>query len=131
MLSVNGIQYRTPIQPTVVVCMDGISPLYLEQAIQADKAPTFKRFKKGFYAVADDVIPSFTNPNNISIVTGALPEVHGITTSGHSYNRESKKHETIYHPEDIRCDSILKAFSDNGIKVASITTKDKLRFLPQ
>ena len=28
--------------------------------------------------MADCVVPSFTNPNNISIVTGAPPSVHGI-----------------------------------------------------
>ncbi len=128
MVRVNGIDYRKPSRPTVIVCMDGVAPEYLEEAGRAGMAPAFEKFKKeGFYSVADCVIPSFTNPNNTSIVTGVLPRVHGIATSGQSFNRKTGQYELICRPEDVACDTILKAFHENGLKVAAIASKDKLR----
>jgi phosphonoacetate hydrolase len=62
-----------------VICLDGSEPGYIEEAIKAGVAPTFARFMKdGAHVHADSVIPSFTNPNNLSIITGRPPSVHGI-----------------------------------------------------
>jgi phosphonoacetate hydrolase len=130
MVFVNGIDYEKPKKPTVVICMDGISSDYIENAISFGVAPTFKKFgKNGFYSLARGVIPSYTNPNNISIITGVLPKEHGIVTSGLSFNRRKWNYEMITSQEHMLCDSLLQGFSDNGIKVACITAKDKLRFL--
>ena len=72
-------RYRLPKAPTVVVCLDGSEPGYIEETIKAGRAPTFARFMKdGANLLADCVIPSFTNPNNLSIITGRPPAVHGI-----------------------------------------------------
>jgi len=43
---------------------------------------------QGAAVVADCVMPSFTNPNNLSIVTGAPPAVHGIC-GNYFYDTES------------------------------------------
>jgi phosphonoacetate hydrolase len=40
--------------------------------------PWLARRWRGAGLLADCVVPSFTNPNNLSIVTGAPPSVHGI-----------------------------------------------------
>ena len=78
-VTVNGRRYARPLQPVVVVCVDGCEPDYVTQAIQAGVAPYLKRMvEKGASVVGDCVVPSFTNPNNLSIVTGAPPSVHGI-----------------------------------------------------
>src|ERR1700721_3204530 len=74
----NGRFYRAPARPTVVICLDGSEPGYIEEAIKAGVAPTFARFMKdGAHVHADSVIPSFTNPNNLSIITGRPPSARG------------------------------------------------------
>ena len=79
MLTVNGRTYRPPAVPTVVVCVDGCEPDYLAQAVAGGHMPWLKRtLAQGSGLVADCVVPTFTNPNNLSIVTGAPPSVHGI-----------------------------------------------------
>ncbi|MBM3346792.1 MAG: phosphonoacetate hydrolase, partial [Betaproteobacteria bacterium] len=78
-LTVNGRTYQWPQQPLVVVCIDGCEPDYITQAVQAGAAPWFRRvLEHGSSFNADSVVPSFTNPNNLSIVTGVPPSVHGI-----------------------------------------------------
>ena len=78
-IAVNGRRYRLPKQPVVVVCIDGSEPGYIERAVEAGRAPWFgKVLTQGTNLLADCVVPSFTNPNNLSIVTGQPPAVHGI-----------------------------------------------------
>lgn len=87
----NSIDYRVLTSPTVIVCIDGGSPEYIEKAVEVGKAPTFKKFmENGFYAIASSVIPSYTNPNNIAIVTGTFPVKNGIVGNWF-YNRKTKK----------------------------------------
>ncbi|HEX4858032.1 MAG TPA: alkaline phosphatase family protein, partial [Usitatibacteraceae bacterium] len=70
-LTVNGRRYAAPTTPLVVVCIDGSEPAYIDAAIAAGVAPFFRRMREtGASYLADCVVPSFTNPNNLSIVTG-------------------------------------------------------------
>ncbi|MET3383673.1 alkaline phosphatase family protein, partial [Variovorax paradoxus] len=70
-LEVNARSYRWMSRPVVVVCVDGCEPAYLDAAIAAGVAPYIERMRKtGADLLADCVVPSFTNPNNLSIVTG-------------------------------------------------------------
>ena len=79
MIAVNGRRYALAHEPTVVVCVDGCEPDYIAQAVAHGDVPWLKEvLATGTSLVADCVIPSFTNPNNLSIVTGAPPSVHGI-----------------------------------------------------
>lgn len=126
-ISVNGVRYRWPDRPVVVVCNDGGDPAYIESALREGAVPTIARFMKaGFSATAQCVIPSFTCPNNVSIVTGSPPSVHGI--SGNFYlDPQSGKAVVMTGPELMRSSTILAEFSRHGAKVASVTAKDKLR----
>ena len=73
-LSVNGRTYRWPAGPVVVVCVDGCEPEYINLAIAAGRTPFLASLReRGTCLTADCVVPSFTNPNNLSIVTGAPP----------------------------------------------------------
>src|SRR5262245_14826452 len=79
-VSVNGRAYRAPQHPVVVVCIDGSEPAYFDYGLAGHTTPAIARFRNdGVYRVARSVVPSFTNPNNLSIVTGASPAVHGIS----------------------------------------------------
>src|SRR4051794_41901756 len=71
--------YCRPRRPTVVICADGCDPAYIEAGLKAGGLPTIARWHEaGFYTVAAAAMPTFTNPNNLSIVTGAPPAEHGI-----------------------------------------------------
>jgi phosphonoacetate hydrolase len=71
-IRVNNRRYRLPARPTVVVCIDGFDPAYLEHGINSRILPTFERLQaRGFVAIADAVVPTFTNPNNALGVRGA------------------------------------------------------------
>jgi len=129
-VSVNGREYRWPDQPVVVVCIDGSEPDYIEQAIAAGVMPWMQRVveRDGSDLRADCVVPSFTNPNNISIVTGVPPVVHGICGNFY-YDRAQNREVMMNEPELLRTPTIFKAFQDAGAKIAIITAKDKLRRL--
>jgi len=89
--------------------------------------PTISTFQtNGFLATADAVVPTFTNPNNASIVTGAPPAVHGI--SGNYYlDRETGKEVMVVDAHLLRSETILARLSHAGVKTAAVTAKDKLR----
>jgi phosphonoacetate hydrolase len=128
-IAVNGRTYRRMQRPLVVVCIDGCEYDYLTEAVRAGVAPWFASvMQTGTALRADSVVPSFTNPNNLSIVTGVPPAVHGIC-GNFFYDREADAEVMMNDPKYLRCGTILAAFSDAGAKVAVVTAKDKLRAL--
>ena len=125
----NGRDYRWPVKPTVVICIDGSEPGYIEAAIATGRAPTFARFmKNGANLLADSAIPSFTNPNNLSIITGRPPAVHGIA-GNYFFDQAAGTEVMMNDPKFLRAPTILRAFHDAGARVAMVTAKDKLRLL--
>jgi phosphonoacetate hydrolase len=129
MLTVNQRSYRPPTASTVVVCVDGCEPDYLGQAVASGHMPWLKRtLAEGAGIVADCVVPSFTNPNNLSIVTGAPPSVHGIC-GNYLYDQASGTEVMMNDPKWLRAPSLLAALADAGHSVAVVTAKDKLRRL--
>ena len=129
MLEVNNRKYGKPRQATVVVCIDGCEPDYVAQAVAAGYAPWLKAtLDAGTSLVADGVVPSFTNPNNLSIVTGVPPRVHGIC-GNYLYDPESQREVMMNDPKWLRAPTLFAAMSEAGVKVAIVTAKDKLRQL--
>lgn len=123
----NGRRYARPSAPVVVVCVDGCEPDYLTQAIGAGVAPFLKRMLlEGTSLIGDCVVPSFTNPNNVSIVTGVPPSVHGIC-GNYFYDVAADREVMMNDPEYLRAPTLLSAFSQAGALVAAVTAKDKLR----
>ena len=128
-IAVNGRSYRWMDRPLVIVCVDGCETDYITQAVQAGVAPYLKSMcESGTSLLAECVVPSFTNPNNISIVTGVPPLVHGIC-GNYFYDREADEEVMMNDAKYLRADTILAAFSSAGAKVTVITAKDKLRNL--
>jgi phosphonoacetate hydrolase len=126
-VQVNGTQYHWPKRPVVVVCIDGGDPAYLQQGLQEGFIPNIARFmKQGFSVVADGTVPSFTGPNNMSIITGTPASKHGI--SGNFYlDTRTGEAVVMTGPELLRGDTILARFAEAGARVVAITAKDKLR----
>ncbi|MEO8538041.1 MAG: alkaline phosphatase family protein, partial [Betaproteobacteria bacterium] len=128
-VAVNGRAYRWPRRPLVVVCVDGCEPDYVNQAIAAGSAPWMAGLAEhGTCLTADCVIPSFTNPNNLSIVTGVPPSVHGIC-GNFFFDADAGAEVMMNDPKYLRAGTILAAFADAGAKIAVVTAKDKLRGL--
>ncbi len=121
------MRYRWPRRPVVVVCIDGGDPAYLREGLARGVLPNVARFMtQGFAAVAEGTVPSFTCPNNMSIITGTPAARHGI--SGNFYlDARSGRAVVMTGPELLRGDTILAQFARAGARVVSITAKDKLR----
>ena len=128
-LQVNARHYALPTRPVVVVCVDGCEPDYLAQAVASGHMPWMKNvLQHGTAIVADCVVPTFTNPNNLSIVTGVPPSVHGIC-GNYLYDTASDSEVMMNDPKWLRAPTVLAALANAGKKVAVVTAKDKLRSL--
>src|SRR4029077_10127112 len=125
-ITVNGKSYRWPKSPVVVILIDGGDPAYVRDGLARDKLPNFRRLMtQGFASIARGAMPSFTNPNNISVITGVSPAVHGI--SGNFFLNPTTGQEAMMdQPEFLRADSILAKFSQHGARVVAVTAKNKL-----
>ncbi|AJF69343.1 phosphonoacetate hydrolase [Streptomyces vietnamensis] len=128
-LTVNGRRYPRPRRPVVVVCIDGSEDAYHERAIADGRMPFLERMlAAGADLRAECTMPSFTNPNNLSIATGVPPSVHGIC-GNYFYDPQAGAEVMMNDPELLRAPTLFAAFSQEGAKVAVITAKDKLRRL--
>ena len=126
-VSVNGRRYALGRQPTVVICADGCSLAYIDAAIAAGRAPSLMRMRsEGHDGTALAAMPTFTNPNNLSIVTGAPPSVHGVS-GNYTLDRDTGAEVMMLDDADMVGDTIPGALSRAGARVAVITAKDKLR----
>jgi phosphonoacetate hydrolase len=125
--SANGIEYIPASKPIVVICMDGSADEYLDITMAHDRMPNLKKMTRlGHRSMVRGALPSFTNVNNSSIVTGMPPSVHGI--SGNFFYEAEKDREVMMNSaEYLRAETILAAASRAGRKVAVVTAKEKLR----
>ena len=124
-LSVNGREYSIPQSPIIGICIDGCEPAYLDEA--ASVMPELQAIiADGVRGEARSVVPSFTNPNNVAIVTGAPPNVNGIPGNFY-YDPDADEEVLMQDPRWLRCPTLLAAFAQAGLDVATVTTKDKLR----
>ncbi|MGJ8584059.1 MAG: phosphonoacetate hydrolase [Marinosulfonomonas sp.] len=125
----NGRSYPVPKVPAIAICLDGCEPEYLEKAIADGLMPTLKRMREtGTDRLAHSVIPSFTNPNNLSIATGRPPIVHGIC-GNYLYEPETGEEVMMNDVRFLRAPTIFNKFYQAGARVAIVTAKDKLRAL--
>ena len=129
-LEINQRNYPSEInKPVVVICLDGSQKEYLDMASQSKLTPNLdKIINNGEFVLAHSAIPSFTNPNNISIVTGQPSAVHGIC-GNFFYTPSTGKEVMMNDPQYLRTPTIFQKFYEQGKKIVVITAKDKLRAL--
>lgn len=126
-ISANERGYFLPKEPIVVICYDGMDPSYLADAAIRGISPHISAMaERGFYGSAHSAMPSFTNPNNVSIVCGAPPRVHGVS-GNYWYDRATGKEVMMTDVGPLGVPTILAGLSEAGVKVAAVTAKDKLR----
>ncbi len=123
----NGKFYQPSAKPTVVICIDGSADEYLDTTMAFDRMPNLKKMAtQGYRGMVRGALPSFTNVNNSSIVTGVSPAVHGI--SGNFFYDAVKDQEVMMNSSEyLRAETILAAAVHASRKVAVVTAKEKLR----
>jgi len=129
-MNINHREYPSQVnKPVVVICLDGSQKEYLDTASKSGLTPNLDQItQKGEFIIAHSAIPSFTNPNNISIVTGQPSAIHGIC--GNFFYTPSTGEEVMMNdPQYLRAPTIFEKFYQEGSKIAVITAKDKLRSL--
>ena len=126
LIEANGRSYARPPRPVVVICLDGFDPEYLERGIADGVLPTIGALRAGGYVgTALATVPTTTNTNNTSIVTGVSPAIHGI--NGNYYlDADSGEEIMVTDARRLRCGTILGAMSKAGVRTAVVTAKDKL-----
>ena len=125
--TVNGRTYQPPARPVVVICLDGTSDEYLDAAMVRGGLRHLQRFStEGFRGLARGALPSFTNVNNASIVTGVAASRHGIT--GNFFLDPATGEEVMMNSAKyLRAPTILAGAANAGRRVAMVTAKEKLR----
>lgn len=126
-VSVNGRQYRVPECPVAVICLDGSADEYLDAALVRGRMPNLARMSvAGYRGLARAAMPTFTNVNNSSIVTGVSPAVHGI--GGNFFlDTESGEEVMMNSSRFLRVDTLFPHMQQAGRRVAVVTAKEKLR----
>jgi len=128
-VTANDRTYPAPKTCAIAICLDGCEPEYLDVAIAEGLMPNLKRMREaGTDRLAHSVIPSFTNPNNLSIATGRPPAVHGIC-GNYLYDPETGEEVMMNDVRFLRAPTIFSRFYEAGARVAVVTAKDKLRAL--
>ena len=99
------------------ILLDGSAQEYWDCAMDAGVAPNAKRLffdaaSPGCAALVDSVVPTFTNPNNVAVISGAPPAVTGVT--GNFFINADGEEVMMNDPSLLRCDTVLAAASRAG-----------------
>ncbi|MGH2601215.1 MAG: alkaline phosphatase family protein, partial [Dehalococcoidia bacterium] len=118
-----------PRRPTVAITVDGGDPRYLDDALSRGLMPRLREMLRGggSYHLGRGQMPSFTNTNNVSIVTGAPPVSHGLP--GNHYRSPTGEEVQLTDPEHLRAPTIHAVMGRTGATTLCVTAKDKLRRL--
>jgi phosphonoacetate hydrolase len=109
----------------LIITVDGCGPDYLRAA----HTPTIDRLgAAGVFTTGLGVMPSVTNVNNVSIVTGVPPSRHGIT-GNYWLDRATGKSAYMESADSIMAPTVLQQAGALGLSTALLTSKRKLQRL--
>jgi phosphonoacetate hydrolase len=125
----NERTYTVPVQPILAICADGWDPEYVDDALARELLPRLaaRLSSGGVYALGRAQVPTFTNPNNVAIVTGVSAAQNGI--AGNHYRTADGGEVQVTDPSFLRATTIHAAALEAGVGVLCVTAKDKLRRL--
>jgi phosphonoacetate hydrolase len=125
----NGRRYCAPVRPVLAVCADGWDPEYVDDALERGLMPRMGAAlaQGGTYALARAQMPTFTNPNNVAIVTGVSAALNGI--AGNHFLNERGDEVQVTDPVFLRATTIHAEAVAAGVPALCVTAKDKLRRL--
>ena len=123
----NNIGYDLPKKgdpPVIGICLDGTGPNHLAGV----KMPNFW---SGSYRDAYAFLPTVTNTNNVSIITGVAPSVHGVVANTILESKKKAGGEILVETpliqgSTLKCESLLSCASQKGHPVLVVTAKKKL-----
>jgi phosphonoacetate hydrolase len=126
---VNGRSYTVPDRPVLAICADGWDPAYVDDALARGLMPrlTAALGRGGVYTHGRAQVPTFTNPNNVAIVTGVSAAANGI--AGNHYRTADGSEVQVTDPSFLRAETIHAGARRAGVGVLCVTAKDKLRRL--
>ena len=129
MFEANGRRYRVPDRPVLAICADGWDPEYVDDALARSLMPRLSDALDagGTYVRATAQVPTFTNPNNVAIVTGVSAARNGI--AGNHYLDDAGTEVQVTDPSFLRATSIHAAAVAADVPALCVTAKDKLRRL--
>jgi phosphonoacetate hydrolase len=125
----NDRPYAVPERPVLAVCADGWDPEYVDDALDRRLMPRIAEALAGggTYTLGRAQVPTFTNPNNVAIVTGVSAAHNGI--AGNHYRNPDGQEVQVTDPSFLRATTIYAAARESGVSVLCVTAKDKLRRL--
>src|SRR6201992_728101 len=125
----NGRGYAAPRHPVLAICADGWDPEYVDDALARGLLARVAEALDagGSYALGRAQVPTFTNPNNVTIVTGVSAAVNGV--AGNHYRTPEGEEVQVTGPSFLRAQTIYAAAQEVGVGVLCVTAKDKLRAL--
>ena len=111
--------------PIVIIIIDGFDPEYL----QACKTPNIDEVcAKGFLKIGRSMMPSVTNVNNVSLVTGLYPESHGINCN-YWLDTDTGLETYMESADFILAETLFQKAASLGKRTLMVSSKDKLRTL--
>lgn len=112
---------KTGSQKVIVIMMDGFGDDYYSNS----DMPTLRSMaKKGIYKVVPSLMPSVTNVNNASIITGVPPDINGIT--GNAFlNPATGKEELTEDPDLVLTPTIFERAHKAGVLSMLFSCKTK------
>jgi phosphonoacetate hydrolase len=125
----NDRVYRMPARPVLAICADGWDPEHVDDALNRGLMPRLTESLNagGTYVVGRAQVPTFTNPNNVAIVTGVSAARNGVAGNHH---RDAEGREVqVTDASFLRAETIHAAAQAAGIPALCVTAKDKLRRL--
>src|SRR5690349_13313948 len=108
-------------QQVIIIMMDGFGEDYYRNS----DMPTLRSMeKKGLYKVVPSLMPSVTNVNNASIITGVTPDINGIT--GNVFiNPATGKEELTEDPSLVLTPTIFERAGRAGVRSILFSCKTK------
>ncbi len=106
----------------IVICLDGCDPAYLTNSLTPNLDVMAAR---GYTATGLGAVPSVTNVNHVSILTGVFPEEHGIA-SNYWYDPATGQGEYVEDARYLRRPTAFRQLRERGFRTALIVTKQKL-----
>ncbi|MBQ1781330.1 MAG: alkaline phosphatase family protein [Methanobrevibacter sp.] len=107
----------------LILVIDGCAPEY----ITPEFAPNIHRLAKqyGFVKTVKAVVPTVTNVNHASILSGKFPSETGMV-GNYYYNPVTGEEGYIEEKGFMKAETLLQAYRKRGLKTAFLTVKGKL-----
>ncbi len=106
----------------LIVVLDGCDVEYISRECTPN---LYRMAKSGFCKSVKSAIPSVTNVNHATILTGEFPSKHGVV-GNYYYKRDTGEQGFIESSEFMKMDTIMNLYSSRGKSTALLTVKGKV-----